>query len=325
MDFGSLLRPDSFAAGSFLWSPGSFALILGLAALLIWMAFAPASPVKSVQARLDGYLERPEAAGDDVEGSFFSRAVVPVVHKILHYPGMLLPHRNVAATEQMLLQAGEPLNMSAIDFLGLRVLLTVMLPLLYFVLLGRGMASSILLRNVLVLGLLGFLLPVFWLRSRVNARKHEITRRLPDALDMLTIGVEAGLAFETALLKVGEKWDNELTKEFRRAVREMRVGTPRDEAMTRMAQRCGVDDLDVFVAVLIQSSQLGISIAQVLHSQADEMRTKRRQRAEELAREASVKMVFPLVFFILPAMFMVILGPAVPSLMSLLGALGGGK
>jgi tight adherence protein C len=141
---------------------------------------------------------------------------------------------------------------------------------------------------------------------------------------MLTIGVEAGLAFESALLRLGERWDNALTREFRRAVAEMRVGISRDEALARMADRTGVQELRSFVAILVQSNRLGVSIAQVLHTQAAEMRTKRRQRAEELARQASVKMVFPLVFLIFPAMFIVILGPAVPALISFFGRLGGG-
>ena len=111
---------------------------------------------------------------------------------------------------------------------------------------------------------------------------------------------------------VGAKWDNTLTRELKRAVAEMRIGTPRDVALQRMAERTGVSDLNTFVAVLIQSTQLGVSIAQVLHSQAAEMRLKRRQRVEETARQASVKMVFPLVFLLFPSMFVVVFGPAIP-------------
>jgi tight adherence protein C len=104
----------------------------------------------------------------------------------------------------------------------------------------------------------------------------------------------------------------------------MRVGTPRDEALRRMAERTGVQEVSTFVAVLIQSNQLGVSIAQVLHAQAAQVRTRRRQRAEELAQQASVKMVFPLVLFIFPAMFVVALGPAVPTAIAFLNRLSGG-
>jgi tight adherence protein C len=118
------------------------------------------------------------------------------------------------------------------------------------------------------------------------------------------------------MLKVGERWDNALTRELRRAVAEMRVGTPRDAALQRVAERTGVEGLQTFVSVLNQSSQLGVSVAKVLHAQAAEQRVRRRQRAEELARQAGGKMVFPLVFFIFPAIFVVVLGPAIPGIIS---------
>jgi tight adherence protein C len=128
--------------------------------------------------------------------------------------------------------------------------------------------------------------------------------------------VEAGLAFESALMRVSEKWHNPLTDEFRRTVGEMRVGTSREVALLRLAERCDVADLNTFVAILVQSSQLGVSISQVLHQQAAEMRLKRRQRAEELARQAGIKIMIPLGFLIFPALFVVILGPAVPTIAS---------
>lgn len=122
---------------------------------------------------------------------------------------------------------------------------------------------------------------------------------------------------------MGERWDNALTRELRWAVAEMRVGASRDDSLRRMAERTGVHDLSTFVAVLIQSNQLGVSIAQVLHNQAAEMRVRRRQRAEELARQAGVKMIFPLAILIFPALMVVIFGPVVPGLMSFFANLGG--
>jgi tight adherence protein C len=171
--------------------------------------------------------------------------------------------------------------------------------------------------------LAGFMLPKLWLNQKIKKRKVEIARALPDALDMLTIGVEAGLAFESALLRVGDQWDNSLSQEFRRVVSEMRIGVPRNEALRRMADRTGVEDLSTFVAVLIQSNTLGVSISQVLHTQADQMRLKRRQHAEEMAHAATVKIVVVLVFFILPSLFIVVLGPAAPRIVSLLSSVSG--
>jgi len=228
-------------------------------------------------------------------------------------------------TRRMLVQAGQPGGLTVLDFYGLRLLASLgVCGWWLWAMMGRLSAAKFLLGGGIAAGL-GFLLPTLWLRGRVRRRKREIVRALPNALDMMTIGVEAGLAFESAMLRVTERWHNALTWELRRTVAEMRVGTPRDEALKRLASRTDVPDLRTFVAVLVQSTQLGVSIADVLHVQAAQIRQKRRLRAEELARQASVKMLFPLVFLIFPAMFVVILGPALPTIMrTLRGAVGGG-
>ncbi|HEY63805.1 MAG TPA: type II secretion system F family protein [Caldilineae bacterium] len=320
VDLGTLI-----GATAFLWSPLTFAILVSLATGLIWLAFAPSWSTRLVRQRLDEYLRRDDVIEEDeMRRPFVSRVVIPLLHRLLRALGTLAPKRNMEVIQQMLLEAGEPWGLTALDFLGLRLLAAVLLGGGYFFLIGPTLAFPLALRNALIMGGLGFFVPLLWLRSRAKSRQREIIRALPDALDMLTISVEAGLAFESALLRVGERWNNALTREFRRAVAEMRVGTPRDVALQRMAERTGVQDLRTFVAILIQSNQLGVSIAQVLHSQAAQMRTRRRQRAEELARQASVKMVFPLVFLIFPALFAVILGPVIPTAMFWLKRLGGG-
>jgi tight adherence protein C len=309
MDIGELIL-----RGSILWSPLTFAVLSAMAVALVWLALAPVRMGRDVEERLDDYLERgmDVLEGEDMRRSILQRSLLPLLWRILGTLGRLAPRRSVQRTQQMLVQAGEPGGLSAFDFYGLRMLSTVILAGSYFVFLGRDLALSEALRNTFLLALAGYFLPYLWLRRRMNQRKHEIQRALPDSLDMMTIGVEAGLAFETALVKVGERWDNALSRELQRAVVEMRVGTPRNEALQRMADRSGVQELSTFVAVLIQSHQMGVSIAQVLHVQAALMRERRRQRAEELARQAGLKMVFPLVFLIFPAMLVVILGPSIP-------------
>jgi tight adherence protein C len=237
--------------------------------------------------------------------------------------GRLAPKRNLETTQKQLIEAGRPAGLTVLDFLGVRLLLTILLGGGYFLLIGRSAPPALALRNTLIAVIVGYLAPAYWLRARVRRRKHEIRRALPDALDMLSIGVEAGLAFESALLRVGRRWDNALTREFAQAVREMRVGTARDVALQRLVDRCGVSELSSFVAVLIQSSQLGVSIAQVLHTQAAQMRVRRRQRAEELARQAGLKMVFALLLFVFPAMLIVILGPSIPAFETLFSQLRG--
>ena len=326
MDFGALLRPGSSGPPAVLFSPLTFALLLMVAVAFVWLGFRPSAPTQTVRTRLDGYLERDDIQVDDgMNQPFIRRVLVPPFRSLIHLLGGLLPRRILESAHAMLQQAGQPGGLTAIDFLGVRVLMALLLGVGYFVRFGTQAAGLIAARNGFIAAALGFFLPYFWLRNLANARRHQILRAMPDGLDMLTIGVEAGLAFESAMVKLGEKWDNPLTREFSRAVAEMRVGTSRDVALQRMAARCGVQELDTFVAVLVQSSQLGVSIAQVLHTQADQMRTRRRQRAEELARQAGVKMVFPLVFFIFPAMFAVILGPAVPSFLGFFAAMSGGK
>jgi tight adherence protein C len=165
------------------------------------------------------------------------------------------------------------------------------------------------------MGMLGFFLPVLWLGSKIKKRQHEIIKSLPDAMDLLTIAVEAGMGFDGALQKVAEKWANELSKGFAKVVQEMRLGVIRREALRNMSQNMDVPDVTSFVAAIIQADQLGVSIAKILRIQSEQMRVKRRQRAEEQANKAPIKMLFPMVFLIFPALFVVLLGPAVLILM----------
>ncbi|MFO7741328.1 MAG: type II secretion system F family protein [Anaerolineae bacterium] len=318
MDFGSLIE-----SAGLLWSPLFFAVLVGVATLLFWMVIIPARALGSMSGRLSDYVESDRVDELEMRRPFVGRALVPGVRKVLSALARVVPLADVENTRRLLIQAGEPWGMAALDFLGLRVLSLIVLGGGYFLLASDAMAFTLALRNALLLGALGFFLPALWLRQRVRSRKHEIARALPDALDMLSVGVEAGLAFESALLRVADQWDNALTEEFRRAVREMRLGAGREEALRRMAERTGVEDLSTFVAVLVQSTRLGVSIAQVLEAQAAQMRLKRRQLAEEQARKAGIKMIFPLVFLIFPAMFVVILGPSMPALLNFLGDFAG--
>jgi len=275
--------------------PMLFGGLVALAVGLGWMAFRPAGDEgrQDPESRLDSYLRGRDIVEEEIlRKPFAERAVLPVLRKVVRALGRLTPTRNLEGTEQMLVRAGEPMGLSVIDFYGLRLFVAAAAGLGYLLLLGQSVGLVIALRNAALLGLIAFILPQMWLRLRVSSRQNEIQKALPDALDMLTIGVEAGLGFESAMMRVGEHWDNALTHEF-------------------------VQDLHTFVAVLIQSSRLGVSIADVLHTQSYQMRLRRRQRAQEQAQKAAIKMVFPLVFFIFPAMFVVILGPAIPRLVGM--------
>jgi tight adherence protein C len=166
---------------------------------------------------------------------------------------------------------------------------------------------------------LGYFLPTIWLGLKIRSRQTSILRALPDALDLLTISVEAGLGFDAAMAKVTEKWSDDLSQAFSRVLVEIQMGTVRRVALRSMANRTDVSELTSFVAAIIQADQLGVSLARVLHIQSEQMRIRRRQRAEEMANKAPIKMMVPLVFLIFPALFVVLLGPALPSLMNAFG------
>jgi tight adherence protein C len=166
-----------------------------------------------------------------------------------------------------------------------------------------------------VVTLLGFYLPVLWLGSKIRNRQKEVVKQLPDILDLLTICVEAGLGFDQAVQKVVEKSDNELARAFGRYLHETRLGKPRREALQSMSSRLDVADVTTFIAAVIQASDLGVSMAKILRIQSEQMRIRRRQRAEQEAHRAPIKMLFPMAFLIFPSIFIVLLGPAILLLM----------
>ncbi len=172
--------------------------------------------------------------------------------------------------------------------------------------------------------LLGFYFPQLWLGSKIARRQKGIRKALPDALDLLTICVEAGLGFDAAMAKVSEKWETELSMAFARVIQEVQLGKLRREALRDMAERIGIPEMTSFVAAIIQSEQLGVSMAKVLHIQADQMRMKRRQLAEEEAHKAPLKMLIPMALLIFPSLMIVLMTPAALRLIhSGLGAMFG--
>jgi len=168
---------------------------------------------------------------------------------------------------------------------------------------------------------LGFFFPQLWLRSKIERRQKEVRKGLPDALDLLTICVEAGLGFDAAMAKVGDKWENEISLSFARALREIQLGKARRDALKVMADRVDLPEMTSFVAAIIQSEALGVSMARVLRIQSDQMRIKRKQRAEEEAEKAPVKMILPMGIFIFPSILIVLLTPALMRIVTTFGDL----
>lgn len=304
-------------------------LIIGLAVVMVagiaLVVFGMTRPAQTdaIGDRLSQFTERTMTLDElELQQPFSQRVLIPLARVILAQVGKYGPKQSAERLKLNLLQAGNPGNMTPTMFSGIRMVLFVLLLVITgLVTFGQGMETPKAMMYTAVGGALGYLLPGMWLGQQIKKRKHNIVKALPDALDLLTISVEAGLAFDLALMRVAEKWDNELSNEFKRVLTDTRLGRARRDALKDMAQRTGVEDVQTFTAAIIQAEQLGVSIGKILRIQSDQMRIRRRQRAEEAAHKAPIKMLIPMAFLIFPSLFVVILGPAVPRLMSSLGGL----
>ena len=241
------------------------------------------------------------------------RIFVPIIRRISEFLVRLTPQTTQERTTRLLELAGNPYNMSAAAFMVLRIAATVGFAVLTYAAMSRLSDASLSRRILYTVGalILGYFLPVLWLRALIDRRKEAIIKKLPDALDLMTICVDAGLTFNAAMQKVAEKWDDPLSREFGRVMYEMQLGKSRRQALRDMSDRIDVADVTSFVAAILQAEQLGVGIGRVLRIQSEQMRVRRRQRAEEKAQQAPVKMVIPMVFLIFPSILVVLLGPAI--------------
>jgi len=229
----------------------------------------------------------------------------------------LLPARLLAALRRKLEMAGStiPFNFFLLQW----VLLTLLLPGLFLVmLLSAGALNAATLLPLLLLGLTGAAIPYVWLEMRIRRRQSIIWKSLPDAFDLITTMVEAGLGLDSALSRVAEKVPGPFAAELRTALREVALGKPRRQALMDLAARTGVDDLSTFVNAIVQAEQMGVSVGQVLRVQSEQMRLRRRQRAEQAARRAAILLIFPIIFCNLPALFIVGIGPTAIALLKML-------
>jgi tight adherence protein C len=301
------------------------AVVLFFGVVLVVLGLTRSAQTDSIGDRLSQFTERSMSLAElELQQPFSQRVLVPLTRTILNTLGKYGPKQSAERLRLNLQQAGNPGNLNPVMFSGIRSVLAVLLLVIFGFVTFRTMEPARAMMYTAIGAGLGYLLPGIWLGQQIKKRKHNIIKALPDALDLLTISVEAGLAFDSALQRVTEKWDNELSNEFKRVLTDTRLGRSRREALKEMAARTGVDDVQTFIAAIIQAEQLGVSIGKILRIQSDQMRVRRRQRAEEAAQKAPIKMLFPMVFLIFPALFVVILGPAVPRLMGGLGSVGGG-
>jgi tight adherence protein C len=296
------------------------------AILLIALGLAGNSPVDPVQARLTqlGTMQAKNLEELELQSPFLERTLRPLAAAVSGRMSRVASSSFQEKAEKRLALAGNPGNLRVADWLGIKAVAAVVGGILFIFLFGVvGLMGLPPVLRILMgaIGLMfGYTIPEFWLGGRVKKRQHLILLQIPDALDLLTISVRAGLGFDAALGKVVEKLEGPLTEEFRRALAEVRVGKPRREALRDIVPRTEVPPLTNFIGAIIQAEQLGVSISKVLQVQSEQLRIERRQRAEEMAAKAPIKMLFPLVGCIFPSLFIIILGPAIILIMQNLKA-----
>lgn len=249
----------------------------------------------------------------EMQQPFTQRVILPFLRRVGELSTRFTPQKALEDTTRKLELAGNPGRIDAGAFLASRFVVALVFGGLLFMvslLSPNKWALGQTVLVVLIFTALGFFFPQLWLQGRINARQKDIRKAMPDALDLLTICVEAGLGFEAAMSKVSEKWQNQLSVALLRAIREIQLGKTRRDALRDMADRIGIPEMTSFVAAVIQSEILGVSLAKVLRIQSDQMRIKRRQRAQEEAGQAPIKMIIPLGLLIFPSIFIILLTPA---------------
>ena len=301
--------------------PIVFAAVAAGAILLIVLGLGGSSPVDPVQARLTqlGTMQAKNLEELELQAPFIERTLRPLAAGLSGRMSRVASTSFTEKTEKRLALAGNPGDLRTSDWLGIKAISAIIFGILFFFLFAivgvLGFPFVIGAGFGIIGALLGYTIPEFWLGGRVKKRQKAILLMIPDALDLLTISVRAGLGFDAALAKVVEKLQGPLSDEFRRALAEVRVGKARRDALRDIVPRTEVVPLTNFIGAIIQAEQLGVSISKVLQVQSEQLRIERRQRAEEMAAKAPIKMLFPLVGCIFPSLFIVILVPAIISIM----------
>jgi tight adherence protein C len=295
------------------------AAVAAVSVLMIAYGIAGSRQEDPLKARLSqlGQMTAKDLQELELQAPFFDRSIKPLAAKLSGTVARITSSSFSERTEKRLAMAGNPGDMKVADWLGIKAIgagVGAGVLFILFGVLGGNLVQGAMLAGVGAL--FGYVGPEFWLGGRVKKRQKGILLQIPDALDLLTISVRAGLGFDAALGKVVEKLKGPLVDEFRRALAEVRVGKARREALRDIVPRTEVQPLTNFIGAIIQAEQLGVSISKVLQVQSEQLRIERRQRAEEQAAKAPIKMLFPLVGCIFPSLFVVILGPALILIMT---------
>ena len=253
---------------------------------------------------------------EDLQEDFSVRVLKPIKNRLSGAIQKYTPVKQMSTIERKLDYAGRPNGWNAGDYLSAQYLTTGVIGIVAFVsswLMGSSFTNQVM---AFLLGLVGgYLLFELWIADRITRRQKEIQKALPDVLDLLTVSIEAGLGFDAAIQRVVQKAKGPIAEEFNYTLQEMRMGKTRRDALRELGLRTNVLDLSRFVEALVQADQLGVSLGNVLRNQSDQMRVLRRQRVQEQAMKAPIKMLFPLMIFIFPATFIIILAPSIINIM----------
>ena len=284
---------------------------------------------KTISSRIDQFIRSDFIREDEeskerriiqreVTGSLFSRTIANWARNVIRFLGKFTPDTMAKNMDHKLTVAGNPANLTGQTFFVIRVVILVFGVAVAF-LLNRNFNDTERISLYMGMGLLIICIvyPSAWLNGRARNRKDEIRRALPDVLDMLSVCASAGLGFDQSLQKISTYWDTELGREIGRTTQEMEMGITRSQALRNLSNRLEVNDLSQFVAIIIQAEKIGMSVADVLTNQANQLRVMRQVRAREMANKLPAKMIIPVLIFIFPAMIAVILGPAIPLFMNL--------
>ncbi|MBI2755702.1 MAG: type II secretion system F family protein [Chloroflexi bacterium] len=307
--------------------PLAISLLAGIGIILVFVGlYLPRTGRDVVAERLASFTRTARTLEElELQQPFSERVLRPLIRRMADMMQRAQASRQsgrkkaqgpsgIEAIQLRLVMAGNPYGWTASDFMGTKAFAALVLGGILFFLMTVGGKGALGLVFGGIGAAMGWFGPDLIVRSKMQARQKAVQRSLPDALDLLVISVEAGLGFDAAIARMVEKKDNPLTREFGRVIAEMRVGRSRREALKDMIQRTNVPDLNNFVGAILQAEQLGVSVTKVLGVQADQMRTLRRQRAEELAAQLQLKMLVPIAIFIMPSLCVVIIGPLWPAM-----------
>ena len=306
---------------------GIIVAILGVG-LAVYGLFSWFKKGNKISKRLDQFVsntvEEPTTTKErliiprEISGSLFSRTIESGFKNVLKFLGKFTPKKQALELERNLTIAGNPGNLHAGDFYAIRFLILIAGMILAFVINRdiKNVNMTSLMMGFLVI-IICMYLPSAWLKGKVKAKQDEIRRGLPDALDMLSVCASAGLGFDQSMQKISNYWDTELGRKLKRVTQEMEMGSTRAEALRALSTQLDVDDLTQFITIIIQAEVIGMSYADVLHSQALQMRILRQYRAREIANKLPAKMIMPLALMIFPALIAVILGPAISTILAL--------